>query len=109
MFIKRKPRAVALPRDDKRLPSEQTLGRQDAPYEVRPQEDSKPIGEKEEPQQEPLKYPVMVRPIYLWVSQSIQEIDPKLEAELVRFILSRQGQATTLSAGFFPLPSQTGQ
>lgn len=79
------------------------------PLEGRPQEDSKPIGEKEEPQQENLKYPVMVRPIYLWVSQGIQEIDPKLEAEFVRFILSRQGQATTLSAGFFPLPSQTGQ
>ncbi|RCS44718.1 hypothetical protein DTL42_17525 [Bremerella cremea] len=79
------------------------------PLEGRPHEDSKPIGEKEEPQQEPLKYPVMVRPIYLWVSQSIQEIDPNLKAEFVRFVLSRQGQAATLSAGFFPLPSHTGQ
>ncbi|RCS44659.1 hypothetical protein DTL42_17200 [Bremerella cremea] len=60
-------------------------------------------GEKDLPYAPEL--PLLNRPLYLWIKPSSKGNRPTLEAEFVKFILSRQGQAAILKKGFYPLPA----
>lgn len=63
--------------------------------------------DKKKPQPYLLELPVMVRPLYLLVPPGNQGPQPKLRAEFLKFILSKQGQAAVVEEGFFPLPAPT--